>query len=324
MSTRYSLIGRDASGRQKADNHCNPLSGCRLVKGWVWVGLAVALAGIGLTHRLEQHGGTMYVKDYHSSVDNRFTLWPSDTTVNEACVVPGWVICGIGWDNRGHMYPLIDDQHVLLSHNQVPPSIFFRDGVNQLHRRRIVDTFTLAEDRNGDAWIRVAKLRSALPATVIPLPISMPKSDTRLPGRHYVVGRGGAIGAVGDCFAGVNATVSKRRETVRFKGVIASSYHPTLPKAAVLGFGDSGSPLISVVNDQWSLVGVAHSVSYKENSNQITNHFFAMAGAHISEMKACGAMPNTIKPWEDAAQPTIVFDVAPESWRLPNKSGSVR
>lgn len=261
----------------------------------------------------------MHVDGYDPLVDNRFTLWPSDTTTNDACSVPDWVISGIGWDSEGHMYPLIDECHVLLSHNQVPHLITFRDGVGKLHRRRVVETYTLADDMNGEAWIRVAQFGVALPVTVVPLPISVPKSQTRLPGRQFVVGRGGAIGAVSDCFARLDAAICKSRSTVSFKGVIASPYDPNLLKAAALGFGDSGSPLISVVNDQWSLAGLAHSISWEENSNQIVTQFFVMAGAHLSDMKVCGANPVKMKMWEVSVQPAIGFDPITDPARLsPN------
>jgi hypothetical protein len=79
--------------------------------------------------------------------DNRFVAWPLTSSLCEVKHMTPQDQTGLGWDEAGRSYPLIDHQHVIACHNEFPPVLFFRAEDGVIHQRCIASSKILCTEK---------------------------------------------------------------------------------------------------------------------------------------------------------------------------------
>lgn len=251
----------------------------------LWIGVAAALWPALTVVRWRPS----IITNYQGGVDNRFRTGPFDTRPNPRCGIPEEILAALAWDGVGKSYPLVDPSHVLGCHLDFPHSISFRDPGGRIHRRRIVESFTLMHDERGRPLSRVGLLDAPLPASIKPLKIFDPGLGGIPPRGYRVIGRAGRIGSIRQPGVQMRA-VSDANRCLRLRGRLVSLFDPSMNKGIRLTSGDSGSPLLVEAGGSWLLAGVA-SETATTGVGADRLQLFTLASANTREMLAAGARP---------------------------------
>jgi len=188
---------------------------------------------------------------------NRFACWPWREDLNADCPLPPQVQKALGWDVRGLSFAVLDERHVLLSHQPLPADtvLSFWDGQHVV-QRRVTDSLAVRLWPEAPAVLHVARLDEALPSSITPLPI-FPHFAEKLPVSlkdHTVIpfARGGHFGA--QRLVGITSPLSSEGLVT-----LAARPAPDHPGGLRLNYGDSGGALLLEDRGCWFLVGSAFS-----------------------------------------------------------------
>jgi hypothetical protein len=257
-----------------------------LVAGVLLLTLIVVIFVIETSVRLS----ASHVDDYQDACDNRFTGWPWNCLPNPDCPVPEEVLTGLGWDDDGSSHALVADSFILISHNSVPPNVYFRSADGRRFTRKTTDNYTMVRDPAGQPYVRLCRLDQPLPPDIAPLPVLTFDKDTPLCGDLLVFGRQGRIGHESGAQLNFIRGIDRTGDYMVGRGELSTEPGFGTQGQIRLRPGDSGSPALLRVRGQWTLAALAYATRIHDQSGQfLLNHVYAVPGPHLEAMRMAGA-----------------------------------